>query len=67
MNFAIFGLYAYWQQTGDPKSERLLRGAIQTIRDRVADYRVVGGISHYCFRILMSGTSNITTSMKNNS
>jgi hypothetical protein len=45
---AIFGLYEYWNETGDPSARHILEGAITTMRDRLDDYRRPGGVSFYC-------------------
>jgi hypothetical protein len=47
-NFAVFGLYDYYQETGSPDGLHALRGALTTLRHNVASYRVPGSFSRYC-------------------
>ena len=48
--FALFGLYDYWNETGDARAEQLLLGSVTTIREYIAQYRHPGGMSYYCLR-----------------
>jgi uncharacterized protein YyaL (SSP411 family) len=50
MVFAIFGIYDLYRITKDTKVEKVLRGAIITIKDNINKFRVPNGISHYCLR-----------------
>lgn len=47
-NFALFGLYDYWNLTGDPDAKTLLRGALTTSRDFAGRFRRSGELSRYC-------------------
>jgi hypothetical protein len=47
-NFAIYGVYDLYRLTRDLTVRRHLQGALTTVRERVASYRVPGGISYYC-------------------
>jgi hypothetical protein len=46
--FAIYGIYDYYRLTRDLSVRRHLDGAMTTVRDRIADHRLPGGISYYC-------------------
>ncbi len=46
--FAIYGLYDYWQLTGDEDAHRLLMGGLTTARAVVPLMRVPGEASRYC-------------------
>jgi hypothetical protein len=48
---AIFGLYEYWQATRSPEAQRVLKGAITTMRNNAARYRRPGGLSLYGLRL----------------
>jgi hypothetical protein len=50
MIFAMFGLYDYYRITRDSKAEKLLRGAIKTIKENINKFRTPNGVSHYCLR-----------------
>jgi hypothetical protein len=47
-DFAIFGVYDYYRATRDLAVRRHLQGVLTTVRERVAAYRVPGGVSYYC-------------------
>jgi hypothetical protein len=49
-NFALFGLYDYYQQTHSPKALEVLRGALTTMRHFAGRYRIPGSFSRYCLR-----------------
>lgn len=49
-NFAVFGIYDYYQATREPAALRILRASLTTMRHHVADFRVPGGVSRYCLR-----------------
>lgn len=49
-NFAVFGIYDYYQSTHDPAALRILNASLTTMRHHVADFRVPGGVSKYCLR-----------------
>lgn len=47
--YAAFGIYDYWQHTGNATAERYFDGAATTVLDRMMPIaRVPGGISYYC-------------------
>jgi hypothetical protein len=46
--YAAFGLYDYWQLTGDPDARLLVQGALTTIRHYLATWRRTGWVSRYC-------------------
>ena len=50
MNFAIFGVYEYYQLTKSPEVEKVLNGALTTIKANIDRFRVPGGISYYCIK-----------------
>lgn len=50
MIFSMFGLYDFYRVTKSPEAEKLLRGSIQTIKDNISRFRIVGDISHYCLK-----------------
>ena len=49
-NFAVFGIYDYYQATRDLAALQILRASLTTMRHHVADFRVPGGVSRYCLR-----------------
>jgi hypothetical protein len=49
-NFAVFGIYDYYQATRDASALQVLRASLTTMRHHVADFRVPGGLSRYCLR-----------------
>lgn len=49
--FAIWGLYDYWQATGDDRAVPLMDGAITTIRAYATYFRVPGDVSFYSLRV----------------
>ena len=49
-NFAVFGLYDYYQETKDPYALQLLRASLTTMRHYIAAYRRPGSYSKYCLR-----------------
>ena len=49
-NFALFGLYDYYQETKDPAALQLLRGSLTTMRHYISAYRRPGTYSKYCLR-----------------
>lgn len=49
-NFAVFGLYDYYQETKDPAALQILRGSLTTFRHYVASFRRPGTYSKYCLR-----------------
>lgn len=46
--FAVFGLYDYWLLGRDAAAERLIAGALTTLRGELAAFRTPGGLSVYC-------------------
>jgi len=49
-NFAVFGLYDYYQETHDPYALQVLRASLTTMRHYVSAYRRPGTYSNYCLR-----------------
>jgi hypothetical protein len=49
-NFAVFGLYDYYQETKDPIALQILRASLTTMRHYIASYRRPGSYSKYCLR-----------------
>jgi hypothetical protein len=49
-NFAVFGLYDYYQETHDPYALQVLRASLTTMRHYVSAYRRPGTYSKYCLR-----------------
>lgn len=49
-NFAVFGLYDYYQETRDAKALHILRASLTTMRRYVSAYRIPGSYSRYCLR-----------------
>jgi hypothetical protein len=49
-NFALFGLYDYYELTRSPKALQVLRGALTTMRQYIGQYRIPGSVSRYCLR-----------------
>ena len=49
-NFAVFGLYDYYQETHDPYALQVLRASLTTMRHHVSAYRRPGTYSKYCLR-----------------
>ncbi len=49
-NFALFGLYDYYQETKDPAALQLLQGSLTTMRHYISAYRRPGTYSKYCLR-----------------
>jgi hypothetical protein len=49
-NFAVFGLYDYYQETHDPYALQVLRAGLTTMRHYVSAYRRPGTYSKYCLR-----------------
>ena len=47
-NFAMYGLYDYWRQTGSRDAAEMTRGAITTSARVAGRVRTPGGISQYC-------------------
>jgi hypothetical protein len=47
-NFALFGVYDYYERTRSPKAVQVLRGALTTMRHYIAQYRRPGTYSKYC-------------------
>lgn len=50
MIFAIYGLYDFFRITNDSDSEKLLRGAIKTVKFNINKFRTPNGVSHYCLK-----------------
>ena len=50
MIFAIYGIYDFYRVTKDSKAEKLLKGAILTIKSNIHKFRTPKGVSHYCLR-----------------
>lgn len=48
--FGLFGLFEYYQDTGDETAARLVRAGLTTLRRYVDSYRVPGEPSYYCLR-----------------
>lgn len=46
--FAMFGVYDYWRQSGDPDAARLLQGAGATVLSMMPRIRKPGDVSYYC-------------------
>lgn len=44
---AMFGLYDYWLQTGDPVAEQYVLGAALTVREKLDRFRRKGRLSRY--------------------
>jgi hypothetical protein len=49
-NFAVFGLYDYYQETHDPYALQVLRASLTTMRHYISAYRRPGSYSKYCLR-----------------
>ena len=49
-NFAVFGLYDFYEETHDPAALKVLRASLTTMRHFIADYRIPGSYSKYCLR-----------------
>jgi hypothetical protein len=49
-NFAVFGLYDYYQETHDAYALQVLRASLTTMRHYIAAYRRPGSYSKYCLR-----------------
>jgi hypothetical protein len=47
-NFALFGLYDYFQLTHDERAEKFFDGGATTVLDVFDQFRVPGGVSNYC-------------------
>jgi hypothetical protein len=47
-NYSTFGLYEYYELTGDQTALELFRGAVTTTEHYFPDFRNPGWISHYC-------------------
>jgi hypothetical protein len=47
-NFALYGLYDYVQETGDPAAEHLFIGGLTTVIHYLPQFRQPGDISRYC-------------------
>ncbi|HOP05772.1 MAG TPA: D-glucuronyl C5-epimerase family protein [candidate division Zixibacteria bacterium] len=45
--FGIYGLYDYWQMTGNADADRLIQEAISTVRNYIPSYRRPGNPSFY--------------------
>jgi hypothetical protein len=52
-NFALFGLYDYAIETGDPDATRLFIGGLTTVLHYLPQFRNPGGLSNYCLRHLV--------------
>jgi hypothetical protein len=48
--FGLFGLFEYYQDTGDETALRLVRAGLTTLRHYANEYRVPGEASYYCLR-----------------
>ena len=46
--FALFGLYDYYEETGDLEARRMLLGGMTTVRHYLPRFRNPGGVSFYC-------------------
>lgn len=46
--FAAFGLYDYFELTGDPQVAATFDAGATTILENLARFRVAGGVSYYC-------------------
>ncbi|GAA3897913.1 cell wall-binding repeat-containing protein [Microbacterium invictum] len=46
--FAAFGVYDYWQATGDPRARAYVDGAATTVLKIMPLIRKPGGVSYYC-------------------
>jgi D-glucuronyl C5-epimerase C-terminus len=49
-NFAVFGLYDYYEETHDASALKVLRASLTTMRHYIAQYRIPGSYSKYCLR-----------------
>jgi len=49
-NFAVFGLYDYYQETHDLYAQQLLRASLTTMRHYISAFRRPGSYSQYCLR-----------------
>ena len=49
-NFAVFGLYDYYQETHDAYALQVLRASLTTMRHYIGSYRRPGSYSKYCLR-----------------
>lgn len=49
-NFAVFGLYDYYEETHDARALQILRASLTTMRHYVGQYRIPGSYSKYCLR-----------------
>lgn len=47
-NFAVMGVYEYWNATADPRAEALVRGGLTATLAYAPSIRVAGGYSLYC-------------------
>lgn len=47
-NYAVFGLYDYWELTRDLAALQILRASLTTMREYVGQYRIPGSSSKYC-------------------
>jgi len=47
---AAIGLYDYYMLTGDAECKKYLLGSLTTLKYYIPEYRVAGGISHYCLK-----------------
>jgi hypothetical protein len=59
--FALFGLYDYYLESGDPAVRQLLFGGMTTVRHYLSQFRNPGGISFYCLshHVTSQGYHNI--------
>jgi hypothetical protein len=49
-NFAVFGLYDFYQETRDARALQILRASLTTFRHYVSQFRRPGTYSKYCLR-----------------
>jgi hypothetical protein len=49
--FAIFGIWEYWELTGDLRAERLIDGGATTVLAIMPRIREEGGVSYYCAQL----------------
>ncbi len=49
-NYAVFGLYDWYQATRDPDALQTLRGALTTLKAHLARFRNAGHRSYYCLK-----------------
>jgi len=50
MIFGIYGVYDYYRVTKSHEAEKLLKGALTTIKKNIHKYRNVNDISYYCLK-----------------